>query len=453
MARRGFAVLVAVLLSGALAHAARADDQWLPHPADATWTYSWTDSVYATTPTLEKVTVKSALGKTFVLQWTTAGLKNPSDAVSSAGSVDLQETDSGIVNTNWNSNPPPPNFPILCPSASSCGNSLAGTYYNVIWGSRNPILAEPLLKGIVWAGTGGARNDVTSTSTYVGNETIKVPAFSSPVVAAKVRTHVVQAGAIGDPYGSGTRTTWWVYGVGPVKVQFDHTGGAGAPVTTSVLQSTTLKPLMTPTNVDYFPFTKGRTMTYRWTNTKHLKQPEITKLKIDAVVNNTARVTILSTKGSIRAKGSYGYSKRVGGVTNLWGNTASASLKPLPPLGPAGASKASRNHFASPLDLMDFGLNPILTAYPAAGQTWSSSATSSEFQTYGVTGSTRVLGVQRISVPAGSFAALAVKSSLRQPGFPFGSGTRTCWFAPDRGLVKLVFQHGDGSVSTVVLLH
>ena len=33
------------------------------------------------------------------------------------------------------------------------------------------------------------------------------------------------------------------------------------------------------------------------------------------------------------------------------------------------------------------------------------------------------------------------------------SGTRTMWFAPDIGLVKLVFKHADGSVSTVVLTH
>jgi hypothetical protein len=38
-------------------------------------------------------------------------------------------------------------------------------------------------------------------------------------------------------------------------------------------------------------------------------------------------------------------------------------------------------------------------------------------------------------------------------GFKFGSGTRTMWFALDIGLVKLVFRHGDGSVSTVVLTH
>ena len=59
-----------------------------------------------------------------------------------------------------------------------------------------------------------------------------VPAFPEGVLAAKVRTEVTQAGAIGDPYGSGIRTVWWVYGVGPVKVVFEHAGGA-APVTTS----------------------------------------------------------------------------------------------------------------------------------------------------------------------------------------------------------------------------
>jgi hypothetical protein len=404
--------------------------------------------VYAKTATAEKVTVQKRTGTTFDLAWTTVGLKNPDDAISSTGTVSFADSDEGIVNTNWASSPPPATFPILCASASSCGNSLASTYYNIIWGSRNPVLAEPLLKGVAWAGTGGSQNDVTSTSIYAGTQKVTVPAFPHGVIAAVVKSTLTQAGAIGDPYGSGNRTTWWVYGVGPVKVVFAHAGGSSAPLTTSELQSTTLKPLPTPTDVDYFPFHKGRTLTYRWTNPKHLKQPEVEKLVMDAVVNNTARVTIKSAQGPIKAKGSYGYSKRVSGVTNLWGNTASASVHPLPKLGPAGGQV----HFASPLDLMDFGLNPILPAYPGAGQHWNSSRTSSEFTTYGVTGTSTILGVQRVTVPAGTFQALAVQSTLRQPGFPFGSGVRTSWFASGEGLVKLVFRHGDGSTSTVELL-
>ena len=53
---------------------------------------------------------------------------------------------------------------------------------------------------------------------------------------------------------------------------------------------------------------------------------------------------------------------------------------------------------------------------------------------------------------AGRFRALVVRTKMVQPGFKFGSGTRTCWFAPGKGLVKLVFAHGDGSTSQIVLI-
>ena len=55
-------------------------------------------------------------------------------------------------------------------------------------------------------------------------------------------------------------------------------------------------------------------------------------------------------------------------------------------------------------------------------------------------------------MPAGTFNALVVRSTLTQDGYKYGSGARTSWFAPNKGLVKLVFRHADGSVSTVQLL-
>ena len=108
-----------------------------------------------------------------------------------------------------------------------CGNSLASTYYNVIWGGRVPVLAEPLLKGATWTSSGGAGNDVASTSRYLGTEDITVPAFDHPVTAAIVRSDITQAGALGDPYGSGIRTIWWVYGVGPAKIAVRARGRRG----------------------------------------------------------------------------------------------------------------------------------------------------------------------------------------------------------------------------------
>ena len=66
-----------------------------------------------------------------------------------------------------------------------------------------------------------------------------------------------------------------------------------------------------------------------------------------------------------------------------------------------------------------------------------------------MTGRSTIVGARTIKVPAGRFSTVAVRSMLTQSGFPFGSGTRTMYFAAGKGLVKLVFDHRDGSVSTV----
>lgn len=432
--------------------AAVASDNWLPHPDGATWTYAWSDSAYAPTLTTEKVTVKTQKGTFFTLAWTTDGQGNPDGAVSSAGTASFQETNAGLVNTDWSSTPPPPAFPILCAQASSCGNALSSTLYNLIWGSRQPLLAEPLVKGATWSSTGGAANDVSSSSVYRGREKVVVPAFPQGVVAARVETRITQAGALGDPYGSGTRTVWWVYGVGPVKIEFDHSGGATAPVTMAELQSTSQTPLPAVTDDDFFPLAKDSTLAFRWTNTKHLPKPEIDRFVVDAVVNGTARLKLQSATGPIKAVGTYGFSKRLDGLTNLWGTTTSSASVKFPPLGPTGGPAGQRNRFVTALDLLTFGMNPILTALPAVGDQWSTSRSSDDYRTYGVDGQTRITGLQTVHVPAGTFRALVVRSTLTQQRYAFGSGIRTCWFAPGKGLVKLVFAHRDGSVSTVVRL-
>src|SRR4051794_4018140 len=443
--------LAAIVLALTLVGGAQADDWW-PHPSDATWTYQWTDSVYNQTPTKEKVTVKSQSGKNFVLTWTTKDAGNPDGSLLSFGDMAFQETTAGIVNTDWASNPPPPDFPILCPQIGGCNNSLASTMYYLIWGSRSPVLAAPLLKDTTWQGTGGAQNDVSSTSTYEGTEMVKVPAFPDGVLAAKVRTEATQAGALGDPYGSGVRRVWWVFGVGPVKMEFQHGGGSDAPVTTSELQETSLVPKDAPTDANYFPLTKGLKLKYRWTNTKWIKKPSVQVGTLDEVVNNSARFTFQHVSGPIKVAGSYGFSTRTDGVTNIWGLTKAATAIRFPGLGPKALPAGKRRHFFTPFDLMNFGFNPVLPAYPTTGAVWGSKNPSRDYSTFGVNGSSKIVGVQKVKVPGGTFNALVVRSSLSQPGFKFGSGTRTSWFAPDKGLVKLVFRHGDGSVSTVVLL-
>jgi hypothetical protein len=424
---------------------------WLPHPADATWTYQWTDSVYNTTPTNEKVTVKSTNGNSFTLAWDTSGAGTP-DAPQSSGSVSFQDTNFGIVNTDWTSTPPPTSYPILCASLAQCGNSLASAYYNVIWGSRAPVLFEPVLQGSSWTTTGAAQNDVTSSNDYVGTESITVPAFDKPVLAAKIRSQITQAGALGDPYGSGVRTTWWVYGVGPVKVVFQHSGGSGAAVTTVELQSTNQTAQAPPVDAAYLPFNAGLKGTYRWTNKRYFKKPEVESWAVDQASNGTAVLKVQSVSGPMKVAGAYQFTTRLDGITSVSSATKAASLAKLPSLGPRALPVAKRRHFFTPFDLMTFGFNPVLPAYAVPGTTWASEPNSRDFSVYGVNGTSRVVGVQKVKVPAGTFDALVVASNLSQPGFKFGSGIRTMWFAPGKGLVKLQFRHGDGSVSVVELL-
>lgn len=442
--RTALLVLVCVLFG---APSALADD-WLPHPADAQWQYDWRDSTYDPGGTIENVIVEQQAGSSFTLSWAdsaeeppTAGSSPGCTSTSDLGTMSFEDSSEGLINTNWNSCPPPSNMPLLCPTTANCANSLSSTLYDVIWGNRVPVLSEPLLEGATWNATGGGSNEVTSSSRYLGLREVKVPAFPKGVLAAVVRSNIALAGTPGDDYGSGTRTTWWVRGVGPVLIVFDHVDGS---VTNAALLQTNLKPTPTSADQDYFPLTQGLTGRYEWTNNKHLKRPEIERITVAAVSNQTARLTAQSVSGPIRVQGQYGFSLRLDGLRNIWGSASAASLAKFPALGHG-------RHFFTPIDLMTFGFNPVLTAYPAAGQRWKS-GNARDLSVYGVTGKTRVIGIRRVHVPAGTFQALEVQSTLTQKGFPFGSGVRTMWFAAGRGLVKLVFKHRDGSTSVVQLL-
>jgi hypothetical protein len=430
-----------------LAPSALADD-WLPHPANAQWQYDFRDSTYDPSGTIENVVVQQQTGSSFILAWADFAEQPPSASStptctqnSDLGTVSFQDSSEGLISTNWNSCPPPPNMPVLCATTANCANSLSSTLYDLIWGNRVPVLSEPLLQGNTWNATGGGSNEVSSTSQYLGLRLVKVPAFPKGVLAAVVRSNLALSGTPGDDYGSGVRTTYWVRGVGPVLILFDHVDGS---VTNAALLQTNLGPAATVPDQNYFPLKQGLTGRYKWTNTKHLKQPEIERITVAAVANGTARLTAQSVSGPMRVDGQYGFSLRLDGLRNIWGSASAATLAKFPRLGHG-------RHFFTPLDLMTFGFNPVLPAYPKGGQSWKS-GNARDRSVYGVTGKTRIIGVRRVHVPAGTFRALEVQSTLTQRHFAFGSGVRTEWFAAGRGLVKLVFKHRDGSTSVVQLL-
>src|ERR1700751_931269 len=133
-ARRGATILgLAVVFALGLAAGARAD-AWLPHPAGARWQYLWSDTTYNPAGTVENVDVQQQQGVNFTLAWAQAGAQPPAAGAPlfCPGDVDLgtmsfQDTSQGLVNTTWNSCPPPSSYPTgqLCAAgASSCPDSL-----------------------------------------------------------------------------------------------------------------------------------------------------------------------------------------------------------------------------------------------------------------------------------------------------------------------------------------
>jgi hypothetical protein len=54
--------------------------------------------------------------------------------------------------------------------------------------------------------------------------------------------------------------------------------------------------------------------------------------------------------------------------------------------------------------------------------------------------------------PGSASRPFVVRSTLKQEGFAFGSGCDCRTSRPGKGLVKLVFRHGDGRTSVVELV-
>jgi hypothetical protein len=421
-------------------------DQWLPSVDGASWTYEWSNSGYSPVPTKELYTVKQREQTAFRLAWTTEGVGNAVGAARSQGEIDYRRTDAGLVNLNWASTPPPAEYPILCAGVANCANSLAGTHYLVIWGNRSPVLAEPLVRGTRWNSVGGANSEVSSSSRYLGRERVTVAAFPGGVTAAVVESDITQAGAIGDPFGSGVRTAWWAHGVGPVKVLLRHGDGS---VTRAELLRTNLTPVRAPSDHSLLPLNRGDTMRLRWRNSRHMRKWSTQRFAVSEVVNNTARVDVKDLDGPIRVRGAYVFSSRLSGVTNVSGFTRAATRADMPELGPRRLPRDRRRRFFTPFDLMVYGFNPVVPGVAQPGQTWVGGPGGRDYKIFGVRGRSLLVGTRRIRTPVGRLRTVVVESRLRQKGFPFGSGRRTMYFAPDRGLVKLVFRHRDGSVSTV----
>ena len=108
---------------------------------------------------------------------------------------------------------------------------------------------------------------------------------------------ITQAGALGDPFGSGLRTVWWVYGVGPVKIVFQHTGGESALRAAAVDEpGAAAAARATRTCCRWRSATVAASA---GATTKHMKRWSEQRFEVAAVANNTARVNVHDTSGPI----------------------------------------------------------------------------------------------------------------------------------------------------------
>ena len=176
-------------------------------------------------PRSERYTVTARAGTGFRVAWEEFRLR--ADESPANGFADFRHTDAGLINTNFQSTPAPPQFPVLCAdrgallatrSRARCSRCCGGRA-RPCWPSRS-CRARPGTR----VGGVDQRRD--------GRQPLPRRAWTSASrrsrrrsKAAKVESVITQAGALGDPFGSGLRTVWWVYGVGPVKVLFQHTRG------------------------------------------------------------------------------------------------------------------------------------------------------------------------------------------------------------------------------------
>ena len=214
------------------------------------------------------------------------------------------------------------------------------------------------------------------------------------------------------------RTVWWVYGVGPVKTVFDH-AGAGLPdhdVGPDEHQSTPTAP---PPDTRWFPLDEGRRRPYRWTNSKHMKKPSVQEFTTDEVRERLGRVTVKHISGPIRVAGAYGFTTRARTASRTSGRRRNRRRSPASAARPGRCRRTVDATLLTPLDMMVFGFNPII---PAASDVrrrrGRRRCPAVTYSIFGVTGTSKVLGVKTVKVPAGTFKALVVQSKLKQKGFP-----------------------------------
>ena len=342
------------------------------------------------TPTNEKVTVKATKG-TVHARLDDAATRATADAPDSAGTVSFQETSAGSSTRTGRATRRRRRSRSSARPPTQCGNSLASTSTTSSGAAASPVLAEPLLERHDVDDAPAARRTTSRARRGTSaRRTSPCPRSRPPSRRRRCAREITQAGALGDPYGSGVRTVWWVYGVGPVKIDFEHAGGAARRSRRRCSRRTNQTPLPPPADADYFPLDKGSTSTLPLDEHEAHEEACGAGLHVDAGrEQHRARVTVKSVSGPIKVAGAYGFTTRRGRRHEPLGRRRSRRRsRKFPALGPSALPKnraAPFLHAVRPDGLRLQPCHPRRT--PTSGTSWSAKRAEPRLSTiFGVTG-------------------------------------------------------------------
>ena len=249
----------------------------------------WTDSVYNDVTDEGEGDGEGQSGSSFTLAWTTVGQDNAADAPTASAPSPSRRRTSGLINTDWSTNPPPTRFPILCAQIGGCNNSLASTYYNSSGAAVRRCSRSRCSRARSWTSTGGAQNDVRARTTMSAPRRSPCPRSRRPSPRAKVRTRdhagrrarrPVRERRAHDLVGLRRRSR---------EDRFRARGRLGAPVTTAVLRRTNQTPKPPPADTNYFPLEAGAEGDVPVDEHEHLKKPSCEAFTSTRSSNGTAR--------------------------------------------------------------------------------------------------------------------------------------------------------------------
>lgn len=190
----------------------------------------------------------------------------------------------------------------------------------------------------------------------------------------------------------------------------------------------------TASNSDnYFPMDLNRTWRYRWWNDTYEPNDLLENITVVSQTDQESMFYIVSTHyWSHWAK--FKYRMDGDGVYFNGGQGLGGSQFP--------------EHFSYAFHFLEAGSNTLLKYPIIVGEQWTSTGGWDGVTT---TGTTTVIGYDLITVPAGTFYALHTQTQVTTDGHATRSGTKDMWFVNNVGMVKLVFAHDDGTITTVVM--